>query len=353
MKNYNILKISFLIVLLMATSVLTAQVYVAGTFNDWDLDTDNEATLKEGIGGGVNYYGHTIQPAAQDEFKLVYTDWNTTWGSGYWIPGTGSFNQKWEIGAGGDNAVFDGDNIGQMLSYVHFCIKDPENSSGSPIAVGILTLSDEPVQVSTVSQVGTLSGDVYLAPVSAQAVNISLSAEKSAEERIYLAYSTDAWSTKSFVEATGSGTSYTATIPEQTDGTEVSYYVLTTTLEATAGGDLESFTDLMTLNYNNNNGTNYNYAVSASASAGSLASTKPVQVYAYQNNVHVTVNSTSPTIGKIVVYNIIGNALIQKDFWITGSGSRSFDITVNQPAGTYIVKVLVNNTAYAEKVFIR
>jgi hypothetical protein len=48
-------------------------------------------------------------------------------------------------------------------------------------------------------------------------VNITLGAAKSPEENIYVRWTTNSFATSTFVEASGSGTSYAATIPPMTD----------------------------------------------------------------------------------------------------------------------------------------
>jgi GH15 family glucan-1,4-alpha-glucosidase len=89
-------------------------------------------------------------------------------------------------------------------------------------------------------------------------VNITLGAAKSPEENIYVRWTTNGFATSSFSQASGSGTSYSATIPAMTnEATTVIYYILSST--ATPAGGLTSNPDALTLNLDSNGGNNYTY----------------------------------------------------------------------------------------------
>ena len=252
---------SFIYLLLYVTMYSQGQVYVPGSHTDWDLDVANQAILKSNLGGVDNYYGITIEPSVNDEFKVVQDDWSSVWGGGFWIT---AYDQKWAPSHGGGNAIWKG----SPSNFVHLCIKDPENYSNIDLPIGIMTLSQAPVLIATVNQIGTLKNSTYYANTSQQSINITLSANKSTEEKVYLRYTTDDWLSDSFILATGSGSSFSANIPSQTNGKEVKYYVFTTTLSHVNGNDLDSYPDLMTINYNNNSGNFYNYTVSNPRSKG-------------------------------------------------------------------------------------
>lgn len=82
---------------------------------------------------------------------------------------------------------------------------------------------------------------------------------------MYLRYTDDNYSTSTVIEMSGSGTSYTATIPGSTNqiGKTISYYVFTSgdglTISATDS-------DFFAINLNNNSGSNYSYSVESSIS---------------------------------------------------------------------------------------
>ncbi|MBI2416941.1 MAG: hypothetical protein HYV28_03400, partial [Ignavibacteriales bacterium] len=107
-------------------------------------------------------------------------------------------------------------------------------------------------------------------------VNVKLNETKSAEERVYLRYSTDNFSTSSAVEITNfdSGTKTgTAIIPGQSSpGTVVKFYVISTTIASSRWGSQN--VDLFTLNHKKNGSENFSYEVQpiTSIAAGNWSS---------------------------------------------------------------------------------
>ena len=109
--------------------------------------------------------------------------------------------------------------------------------------------SADPIDISDI-EVGTVSSDNFM-------VNITLSGAKSPEERIYIRYSSDGFSTSKHVEATGSGTAYSAMV-STTPGTVTRFYGLSTTVDF--GADHTAYDgdyDMATINFNNNRGSNF------------------------------------------------------------------------------------------------
>lgn len=92
-------------------------------------------------------------------------------------------------------------------------------------------------------------------------VTIELDSSKNSEEEIWLRYTTDGFTSDHFVKATGSSTNYSASIPALGDGTDVEFYVLSSTFPSNVvdGTDV----DLVTLRGENNGGANYSYTVFA------------------------------------------------------------------------------------------
>ncbi|OHD57385.1 MAG: hypothetical protein A2Y33_07835 [Spirochaetes bacterium GWF1_51_8] len=155
-------------------------------------------------------------------------------------------NVVWTIGAGGANARFDGANYSQVKSYLIFV--SPTNGTGD---FGIMTISASPITISAVS-----AGTVL--PQSNVSINLTLSGSKCAEEAVYVRYTTNNWTSSSFVQASGSGTAYSAVIPAMPGGTVVRYYALTT---SASSGDLAANPDLLCISINNNGAANYSYTV--------------------------------------------------------------------------------------------
>jgi hypothetical protein len=169
---------------------------------------------------------------------------------GYWIPGdTGNLDTVWSIPTNGANAQFNGENFPQIKTYLVFVSKtSPDAPNGN---FGIMTLSASPIYISAVS-----AGTVY--PQSNVSVSLTLSGAKCTEEAVYVRYTTNAWTNSLYVQASGSGTSYSAVIPAIPGGTIVRYYALTT---SASSGDLAASPDLLSISVNNNSGANYSFTV--------------------------------------------------------------------------------------------
>ncbi|MEI7727799.1 MAG: hypothetical protein WCK09_22020 [Bacteroidota bacterium] len=94
-------------------------------------------------------------------------------------------------------------------------------------------------------------------------ITATLDGSFSAGQRVYLRYTNDGFTSSTVVEMSGSGTSYTATIPAGTNtaNATVNYYVFTSGNGLTISA---ANADWYTINLNNNSGSNYSYVVSAS-----------------------------------------------------------------------------------------
>ncbi|MEI6436406.1 MAG: hypothetical protein WCP32_16370, partial [Bacteroidota bacterium] len=100
-------------------------------------------------------------------------------------------------------------------------------------------------------------------PGQAVTVTATLSGSFSTGQGVYLRYTNDNFATSTIAEMTGSGTSYTASIPSGTNSASktVNYYVFT------SGNGLTisvANADWYTINLNNNAGPNYSYTVNSS-----------------------------------------------------------------------------------------
>lgn len=121
--------------------------------------------------------------------------------------------------------------------------------------MSVLETSYNPVTISTVTQ----SAGTY----GSRTVTITTSGTPDAAENIFVRYSTNSYTSSTIVQATGSGTTWTATIPWQSAA--VNFYVYSSNRsKATIDADVISFAtqevhDLSTLNLNNNGGSNYSW----------------------------------------------------------------------------------------------
>lgn len=128
------------------------------------------------------------------------------------------------------------------------------------------------------------NGSYYIAYTTANPVNLSVFSQvinpdrsanivvntnvaPSASEKIYIRYTLGldfaGTGTSSIIEATGTGTSYTATIPSQSLGVVVRYYAFSSTRTlAQISAGTESDRSLVALRYEDNGGANYVYNTS-------------------------------------------------------------------------------------------
>ncbi|MBM3435088.1 MAG: hypothetical protein FJY07_02595 [Bacteroidetes bacterium] len=264
-------------VFMIISAVLFADIYepeglnMPGAWNGWANPPSNLAlaSYTQVSGGRVTKIStgtarwQTIFSVASSGADLVGGNYNWLFTSGStgnpwsnkWANVTVSINtvQSYTYNSGSDNNI-------SITNGKYYCMnwKDLGYTGTSAI---FMELSASPITITSVSQAGYLDGSTYYAPPSGQVITITLSASKCAEEQIYVRYSTDGWTTDNFVLATGSGTSYSATIPAQSVGTSVNYYVLSSALTYSVGGDLDNNPDLCTIKYNNNTGSNYSYTV--------------------------------------------------------------------------------------------
>jgi len=136
--------------------------------------------------------------------------------------------------------------------YYTFTVSDPDSTTLNGF---VQETTNTPVTIDTVSNDAGSQGTNDIT------VSITLSAPPSGE-LIFVRYSTNAWTSSSFVQASGSSSNYTATLSGMPNGSSNNYYVLTTTF---ASGSIPTDTGLKTIDYDNNGGGNFYYVVTASA----------------------------------------------------------------------------------------
>jgi arylsulfatase A-like enzyme len=213
-------------------------VVLAGDWNNFNKD-DHAAPWKltkisaPAVGGtpdGYTWFVNTIHVASQGGDTTPGTHLFT-------VIGQNSYATQW----GGeainiDNTTvipfFSGNELGPTNSitfddgyYYSFRLLDRDGQGHArPMELAVLKTAAPPVSI-------TRSGQTPAVPTASQpvVVNIALSHSKSPQEHVYLRWSTDTFVTSHMVPATGSGTSYSATIPGQPSGTAVQYSLLTST----------------------------------------------------------------------------------------------------------------------------
>lgn len=169
--------------------------------------------------------------------------------------------------------------------------------------------------VSSVSQSPSVTGVTSSTPVT---VTATLGGSLNTGQSVYLRYTTNNWSTSTIAGMSGSGVTYTASIPAQAAGTTVSYYVLTS---GTGASMNHTNADWYTINGNNNGGSNYSYTVSAGSPMVTVSPSFPV------DNVPVT-----------VTFNAAGTALAgaSKVYFHSGvSNSQSSPTSFHYSVGNW------------------
>ena len=246
----NIKRILILLIIpIFAFAQLDNALKLHPEMNGWNTDT---MSLHANI--GANIWRTTIQATANDdtsEFLLMNHDWANRW------LGELSLNSVDSLDWYTSDPEFNAKIITPVTENNYYTFRMKDNGYSNTVGV-VLETSAPPVNITDVS----LSPDTVLAEDEVT-VNITLDNSPCAEEIIYVRYTTDNWQSHNFVEATGSGTDYTATLPAQSPGTNLNLYVLTTTLNWSNSNDLENYPDLMSLRTNTNSGNNYSYAVNS------------------------------------------------------------------------------------------
>ncbi len=217
---------------------------LAGDWNGFNKDDLNPpwnltritAPAADGSPDGYNWLTNTIHVAT--------TGGDTTPGiHQFTVVGAETYATQWGGTTVNINAVtnipaYSGDELGPPNTisfddgfYYSMRIIDsrllPEPGQTLPLAV--MKTSAPPVTVARASQVPRNPG-----PTDPITVNISTSQSKSPEENIYVRWSTDSFISSHIVSATGSGTSYVATIPSQAAGTHLLYTIVTSTVDLTS-----------------------------------------------------------------------------------------------------------------------
>lgn len=230
----------------------TSPDYIFGDDNgsgwNWTLGTHGAS----GLGSSYKWQFQATSNTNQ-YFKLGESS-SSTDGQGFWknnstsnmqyTGGGAIWNSYYNANMGADGSIYFAISSGKC--YVLKAKKDISNSNAN---FSIQELSATPISISGVS-------DNFTAAGNDMTVKITLSGSKSTEERIFVRYTTDNWTTSSVTsEATGSGTAYTATIPASgvTATTNNKYYVFTTTVASPSASDA----DLLAIAYNNNSGNYY------------------------------------------------------------------------------------------------
>ncbi len=174
-----------------------------------------------------------------------------------------SGGQDAEISTFGTVTTVSNANCGNSAYFINapnttdnYVFKTPDGASGT----SFVTFRVQ----GAVRSISSVSRDVS-SPIAGQniVVTAALDGALSTGQDVYLRYTNNNYTPSTVVKMTGSGTSYSATIPSttNTNGSTVSYYVFTSGNSNVAVDG--SNADLYSINLNNNGGPNYSYAPSA------------------------------------------------------------------------------------------
>jgi hypothetical protein len=221
--------------LFLAISVSKAQIYapeginMPGGWNGWMFPLPAQYKLNDG----------SATPPQRKTFQSVsaYITGISTAGGTYPFlftsgPSSNYYNNKWA----GTNVTMNtvqsytrntgADNNITVVTGKVYVMNFWDNGYNGSKAI-FMELSGLPAAVTTVN------GPTGTVPTTARTVNISLSGAAATEQLVKIAYTTNNWTTRSYVNATATGgfvaNDYEATIPGQTSGTTVQYYAFTTT----------------------------------------------------------------------------------------------------------------------------
>ena len=160
-----------------------------------------------------------------------------------------------EIDAINSTTFFEGTALGPTNTvtlsegYYSWHVLDPlTNDAGPPsLNLGVFKTSAPPVELSW-------SGQTPAAPTSADPTVVSFITTQppSPEEKLYLRWTTDTFTDSALVPATGSGTTYSATIPPQPANTLVQYTIVSSTVDLTPytkSGTIDALTLANTISF--------------------------------------------------------------------------------------------------------
>ena len=264
-------RVILLIIFLTVSSHLFSQnqsnMYVRGDINGWG---DNSMTRND---LGTDTWVVTITESETDgtsDFKFADTDdWSgTDWSRGAAVT-IGSKTTWYDPNLG--NGSFS-QTSGKYYTFTIKDVADDNNSEGY-----IFEFSQTPISISSVSNVGNgLASTAYT-------VTVGLSGTPDANERVYIRYTADNWSSSSVVEGDPSSNSIDIDIPGQSAAATVKYYAFTS-----IAGISNSDADLATISFDNNSGNNYSYYVESgsatiSGNAGFRMMSTPVASGTYSD----------------------------------------------------------------------
>jgi len=226
------------------TDMVLLPLVLAGDWNGFNKSDTNPpwrmtavtAPDLQGTPDSYNWFTTTIHAATTGgdttpgthSFVLTGTNgWSKQWGGvTINIDGTTDLPFSPNHGVGPTNTISFEDGFYYSLRIVDADVQPVPDSN---MKLAVMKTSAPPVSVSRTGQTPDQP-----TPQDPIVVSIGLSQPKSVEERTYVRWSTDLFITSQLIEAQGSGTSYSATIPAQPAGTLLLYTIVTSTTDLSA-----------------------------------------------------------------------------------------------------------------------
>ena len=247
MKKYTRVITLMLIVAASSMSFVCAQANYAW-IAEFDGSYANSRTFNDGATGST-IRSLTVQSTSNDdEYVIEWDSFFNKWQNGS-SPINAEFTLFWGTSSSPNGVVSSGVISG---NYYTFQIDGLSYSNRNAV---IMETSNLPVDIVTVT-------NSFVAPNEDEVIAVTLSGVKSPEERVFIRYSDNGFSTSEVAElsfATTTASTGTAIIPGSYNipGKTVSYYAYSTTVAATSSSNH----DLITLRLGNNGGSNYSYTV--------------------------------------------------------------------------------------------
>ncbi len=268
----------FLFLFLGLNQLIFAQIYepeginMPGDWDSWDNPPTNPVFASSAQASGnitliseLNVY-QTIFSTPAD---IPSGNYEFLFSSG---PSTNYWQNKW---ADADftlntitNLTLNGTNNNTItLNNNRYYVMNWEDIGYTDTRAIFMELIAAPVTITNVSQ------DISI-PDATQNVTVTVTTSATPVENVYVRYTNNNWNTSSIVLCDFTETSGTAVIPAQPEGTDVEYYVFSTTIS-----NPTSDFNLISINFDNNSGSNYTYSVPAPLScegASGVLTTDPV-----------------------------------------------------------------------------
>lgn len=238
-----------------------SQAQPSGYYHIAGMNSWSGATMSD-LGLGTTKT-RTIEAANNNnEFLISWDDYYNKWYNQN-ITSNTLMTLTFSGGGGANSIITSGVTSGK---YYTFNIDVLAYSSRQAI---VMETSAAPVSITSVSSYS------YISPGQDIYISIGLSDSKSTEEKVFVRYTADSWSSWNVAEVVGNDDNFStgvATIPASVNaaGSTIEYYVYSTTVAAEASSNH----DLIALKFNNNSGSNYSYSVNSqnySLMVGSLS----------------------------------------------------------------------------------